>query len=260
MLPDPLPSKREESNGKETKEIYEPSPSYREIDVEDIARPANTLNIHAEEHWGVVASTGGGKTTFVMKGLLEYLRRQYPHIPRYILDSTGDPKLVSMSYNPLVVEGNHPPDLLHSSDFTQIWRPRNSKLPLQYQQWFDMHNDTREPEIIVVDEIASITGKALGGLETLFKQKRKHGGVVVACSQRLAKVDTDIFSQLHHFAQFFINPQPYDLQLSRMYLMMPKEEQRQPLHPYGFFYRPTRSRQPYKEYRDYRHFFGSTIA
>lgn len=231
-----------------------------QLDSGDYARPANTLNIHLGEHAGVVATTGAGKTFFTMKGLLEYFRLQYPHVPRYILDSTDDPKMEGLVYNPLIIEGNHVPDLLRSSEHTQIWKPANSKIPSAYNEWFNKLNDSRRPAIIVIDEIASITSKGLAGLETLFKQMRKHGGTVIAESQRMAGVDTDIFSQLTHFFQFFINPEEYDLRQSRTYLGMSKEEQRQPLNPYGFFYRNTRNRTKYQEFRDYKHFFADTIV
>lgn len=226
---------------------------------EIIARAANNLSIHLGEHCGIVGATNAGKTYFTMRGLLEYLRKQYPKAKRYILDSTDDPDMIKMVYNPLQVTGNHRPDLLRDASRTLIWTPTNSKLPSAYNEWFEMLNDAREPQIIVIDEAASITGEALEGLEGLCKQLRKHGGTIIVESQEIGGVDTTIFKQLSHYFQFFISNETYDLSMSRKYLAIAKEDQRQPLHTHGFFHRKTRTNIPMKEYRDMKEFFGESI-
>jgi hypothetical protein len=255
FIPDPLPqTKVQQQKYDSEREVH-----YHQTNTEDFARPANSLNVHLGEHWGIVSSTGGGKTVFTTRGLLEYLRRQYPEVKRYVLDSTDDPNMENLVHNPLVVVGDDVPDLLKSSTYTQIWKPDHSKIPTRYMQWFERFNDSREPAIIVIDEIASITQRGLQSLETLFKQMRKHDGIVIGESQRMARFSNDIVSQLTHFVQMFINPDPYDLMKAREYLWMSKEEQRPPLNQYGLFYRNTRTRQGYSEYHDFKHFFGSSI-
>jgi len=190
-----------------------------------------------------------------MRGLLEYIRLHYPGVPRHVLDSTGDPDMPSLVHAPLIVEGNEVPAPLREAAFTQIWTPRNSKIPAAYSAWFNRFNDARKPVVIVIDETASITDGALDDLEALLKQFRKHGGLVVCLSQTISGVPTPLFSQSTHYAQFRIGGERYDLAQSRQYLGIEKEEQRPPTYPHGFFYRRTRSAAPVREYRDYKDFF-----
>jgi hypothetical protein len=148
--------------------------------------------------------------------------------------------------------------MIVSEKYTIIKRTQKTLPARQIVLTFTWEN-SREPAIIVIDEIASITQRGLQSLETLFKQMRKHDGIVIGESQRMARFSNDIVSQLTHFVQMFINPDPYDLMKAREYLWMSKEEQRPPLNQYGLFYRNTRTRQGYSEYHDFKHFFGSSI-
>lgn len=247
LLPDPSPVRVNKSTE------YE---EYRPVNSEeDNARPANYLSIAPGEHWCIIGSTNSGKTVLTMNGLLSYFKDHFPTHKRYVLDSTDDPDMHQMIPDALIVEGDEVPDLLHSHKHTLVWKPKHSKIPSAYNQWFDMLNDSREPSLVIIDEVASITSRGIPGLEALCKQFRKHGGTVAVESQRLAKVDTDIFSQVTHYVQMFINSEDYDMRKSRQYLSMSKEDRIQPLSEYGFFYRNTRKREGYKEYADYRQFF-----
>lgn len=225
-----------------------------EVDV--ASRSANDLLIYLGEHIGIVGATGTGKTVMVTQGLLPYLQEMYPHVPRYIVDSTGDPDMESLIPDGLFIEGDNPPDILQSSERTLVWTPRHSKIPKEYAEFFNKLIDARAPCIVVIDEIASMTRQALLELETLFKQLRKHGGTVIGESQRIAKVDSDIFSQLSHFFLFNINPEPYDLFQARAYMNMSKDDFRLPSNKHGFWYRKTRGDFPAKEFVDYHQFFN----
>ena len=227
--------------------------------LSDLPQAANELLIYLGEHGIVVGSTGSGKTVFTCSGLLQYMQHVYPDVPRYVLDSTSDPDMDKLMPDAIHIEGNHPPDLLHSADRTLIWTPRNSKIPREYAHWFSQLNDARRPAIVIIDEVASITKQALEELEALFKQFRKHGGTVVAETQRIAKVDSDMFSQVSHFWLFRINPEPYDILQARAYLQIPKEEFQMPRNKYGFHYRRTRSGFPAEEFVDYHQFFGNSL-
>jgi hypothetical protein len=223
------------------------------------ARPINDLRIYLGEQIGIVGATGTGKTVFTCRGLLKYMQKHYPEVPRYIVDSTADPDMDKLVPNNLHVEGNKAPDLLRESSRTLIWTPDNSKIPSEYNRWFNRINDSRKPAIVVIDEIASMTKEALEGLETLFKQLRKHGGTVIGETQEIAKVDTTFFRQLTHFFQFTISPEPYDLNMARKYLAISKEEYEQPSNKYGFHYRRTRGNHKAIEFVDMHHFFGESI-
>lgn len=256
LLPDPSPRLPQHQQARKDEEvIYRPTQEA----AESSARPLNDRSIRLSEHSAVVGSTGSGKTYFTLKGLLEYMRLRYPKAKRYVLDSTDDPQIENIVHAPRLVEGDKSPDLLRDSTYTLIWRPRHSQLPEEYARWFRRLNDAREEQIIVIDEVASITGEAEFELEPLLKQLRKHGGTCIVETQSIANVDPNVFRQMSHFFQFFINAETYDLARARAYLGQAKEDQRPPRFEHGFFYRPTRGNFPYKEYRDMRDFFGGTI-
>jgi DNA helicase HerA-like ATPase len=80
---------------------------------------------------------------------------------------------------------------------------------------------------------------------------------VIAETQRIAKVDTDIFSQMTHFFLFRINPERYDLSQARTYLKVSEEDFHMPTSKYGFFYRKTRTDYPAQEFSSFRHFFDN---
>lgn len=257
LLPDPSPQ--------QLKPLEQVSDYFAEADVQEVptedleneARPQNFLSVHLGEHWAVVAKTGGGKTWFVVRGLLDYLHRMYPHVPIYIIDSTDDPDMEKLIPNHILIEGNKAPDLLYSSQRPLIWKPRNSKVPKEYAKFFLKMNDERRPQILVVDEVASITGEAENELEPLLKQMRKHNGTVIIESQQVAKVEPTVFRQMTHFVQGRINAEVYDMARARAYLGMTKEEHHPPRSEFGFFYRRTSGGDfPAREFRDYREFFG----
>jgi Cdc6-like AAA superfamily ATPase len=247
VLPDPLPKKKHH--------IQHNNFSEEEGDNENNARQANYLLVQLGEHWIIVGKTGSGKTHFTVRGALEYLRKQFPDVPRYIIDSTNDPKMPQLVRDPLWITGNMPPDIIRDTRKTLVWTPDNSKIPKSYCDFFERLNDDRRPSIIVVDEIASMTKQAEDGLETLFRQMRKHGGTVLAETQQIASVDTVYFQQATHFVQFRMNPSDYDDRRSRNYLDITKDEQHVPMSHYGFFHRNTSNNTAMREYSDFREMF-----
>lgn len=258
-LPDPSPTKaKQEQEQAESIAPNRLSLQFRPS-AEDQARPANRILIRLGEQVTGVGMTGSGKTYFAIKGLLEYMRRQYPMAKRYIIDSTADPDIPDMVHAPLIVKGNNPPGRLRDAAYTMIWTPDNSKIPASYAKFFDMLNDAREPTILIVDEIASITAEAMDALETLLKQFRKHGGTAICLTQQIASVDQTLFRQMSHFFQFLIQNEVYDQSRARSYLNLSKEEHHAPRWEHGFFHRRTRGIETAREYRDMRDFFGHFI-
>jgi hypothetical protein len=237
-----------------------PEETYYEEDMENYAHAPNTLSVRLGEHWAIIAKTGEGKTYFATRGLLEYIRQHFPHTKRYVLDSTDDPNMERWVHHPLIVEGNKAPDLLKSSQHTLIWKPRNSKNPLEYARFFEKLNDSREANVLLVDEKTSITKQAEDSYEGLLKQLRKHGGTVITLGQSFAGLDDDIFRQMTHYVQFRINNEIYDNSQSRRYLDIAKEEQRPPRYKYGFFYRRTDGDFPVKEYSSMHDFFNESLV
>ena len=222
-------------------------------------RPPNHLALHLGEHWGIVGKTGSGKTHFA-KDLLEYYRRQYPHVKRYILDSTEDG--MDGVIGKVEVRGNKIPDPLRTADFTQVWIP-DTDVPALYNQWFERILYAREPAIVFIDEIASLTnGKStdpLDGFIKLLKQGRKHDITVIALTQEIARVPLTLFRQMTHFVLFRINNETYDMSMARKYLDVDKEQQSHPKAQSGFFYRRTDGDYAHQEYASAQQFFRRNV-
>jgi hypothetical protein len=255
FLPDPLPTRHQPLLPTFEEEVIQ-----YEDDLENYAQAPNTLSIRLGEHCAAIAKTGEGKTYFATRGLLEYYWTHYPHAKRYVIDSTDDPNMERWVHSPLVVEGNKCPDLLRSPQHTLVWKPRNSKIPLEYARFFEKLNDSREKNILLVDEMASLTKQALESYEGLLKQMRKHGGTVLTLGQSFAGLTPDIFRQMTHYFQFRLNDEIYDTSQSRRYLNVSKEEQRPPRYKYGFFYRRTDGDFPVKEYSSMHDFFNESLV
>ena len=222
-------------------------------------RPVNHLSLRLGEHWAIVGKTGSGKTHFA-KDLLEYYRRRFPDVKRYILDSTEDGMEGVLAK--IEVRGNKMPDLLNNADFTSVWIP-DTDVPTTYNQWFEHILYAREPAIVFVDEIASLTnGKhtdPLDGFIKLLKQGRKHDITVISLTQEIARVPLTMFRQMTHFVLFRINNETYDMSMARKYLEVDKEQQSNPKGQYGFFYRRTDGDYLSKEYQSAQQFFRREI-
>ena len=251
ILPSPYPQDRWDR-----KQIAPYRPYYQSLDYKEAERVShNKLGFELGEHWAIVGGTGSGKTTGAI-ALLEYLRRHNLHAFRYVHDASYDPDAFSQVYAPLPVYGDKAPDLLATSLQTQVWTP-NTVDEYENEIWFKRHVDAREPSIILVDEAAAV--KDVQSFVTLLKWGRKHDTTVIVCTQKIAKVPSEIFDMCTHFMQFRLNRNPYEWQRARELLNIYSDEQKAPFNKHGFFYR--RLDGPYlaKEYRDYKEFFGHSL-
>ncbi len=211
------------------------------------AKPYNHLAVRLGQHWTIVGATESGKTRFSL-ALLEYYRRQFPHVPRYVCNSTDD-DMPEIRF-PREVRGNHPPDIMRDSTYTQVWIPDTDDLDA-YNEWL----------LKILDEIASLTGygKSVGILEghyKILKQGRKHGITVINETQETSRVPLVMFRQMTYFVQFRINNDVTELSNARRYLDIPKESYGQPKAPFGFHLKRTRGNFPAQEYRSYHDLFG----
>jgi len=227
------------------------------VSTEDAeVRPYNSLAVKLGQHWSVVGKTGSGKTRFSL-GLLEYYRRQFPKVPRYVLNSTDDdmPEI----HAPREIRGNHIPDILHDPTYTLMWTPDTDDLDM-YNEWLLKILYARTESIVLLDEIASLTGNSkqvtvLEGHMKLLKQGRKKGVVVINCTQELSRVPLVMFRQMEYFAQFRLNNDITELTNARRYLDLKKEHYHQPLAPFGFHLKRT-GNFPSREYRSMQDLFG----
>lgn len=232
-----------------------PPPSFKPDEPAVAVKPANVHGFHLGEHWSIVGITGSGKSYFA-KRLLEYLRRQYPGTKRYILDSTDDPDMERDVTAPLVVTGNRVPDLIRDSTFTQIWKPDTDD-PKAYDAWFNKIGYAREPAIVFVDEIASLSAygrEPPDGYIKLLKLGRKHGITVMSLTQEIARVPPSLFRQMKHLVLFHLNNETYDQRMARGYLSL--DAYVPPKDRYGFYYRRTDGNYPHREFPSTQTFFS----
>lgn len=228
------------------------------LDYEDLeSRPFNHLALELGQHFTVTGMTGSGKSYFSV-ALMEYLRRQYPKVPRYILDSTWDDKNLKFVPYPKIHEGNVPPDAVSDGTYTHVWRPDTDDLDI-YNQWMHKILYMRKPAIVLLDDIASFTKDGavdLDGHIVLMKQGRKHGITIINGSQEISHVSSTVFKQMTYFVQFLLLNNAYEWSAARRYLNIAKEEQHSPTAKYGFFLRRMDGNFPAKEYKSIHELFG----
>jgi hypothetical protein len=225
---------------------------------EDNAHTSSHAAFNEGEHWTTAAATGAGKTVFNL-ALMEEYRRKYPHARRYILNSSWDEQMERVVGGE-VFEGNKLPPKLPSSKCV-IWQPDSDDLAL-YNRWLLKVLYDREPAIILLDEVASLSGYSravtiLEGHMKLLKQGRKHKITVLNSTQEMTRVPLVMFRQMTHFVQMRLGNDSTDLSVARRYLGISKEEQREPNKQYGGFYKHVGIGFPMEEFDDYSHFFRS---
>ncbi len=243
LLPSPFPPARNPI----AHEMMNPDLALSKPPQQEV-RPANTHAIKLSEHWAVVGASGSGKTYFIARGLLEYLRRMYPDTLRYVIDSTNDVKLPQYIGEGRVrhYQHEHPPALTDGPEYTVVWSPPMDN-PGHYENFLSSILYARNPAIVVIDELASLAGYARTAVPPesyirLLKQGRKHGITVVTGSQSIQRVPEPVFTQMTHYAQFRIGISRYAHSMARMYLNHGEDEEynySQPVGKYGFWYRRT---------------------
>lgn len=253
FIPSPFDKKIE--GREEEKAIAAQVPVYHVEEADIVPRTLNSLPTKLGQHWAVVGKTGSGKTRFSL-GLVEYLRRLNPQVPRYILNSTGDD--MPEVHAPMTFYGNLVPDTMNGGTYTQVWTPDTDDLDA-YNEWMLKILQARRPAIVLIDEVASLTGnskqiKVLEGHMKLLKQGRKHGITVINETQELTRVPTVMFNQMEYYVQFRINNDITQVTAARRYLDVSKAEYKQPSAPYGFFLKRS-GLHIVKEYRSMNELF-----
>lgn len=209
------------------------------------------------QHWTVAGATGAGKTVFCLE-LLEQFRRKFPHIPRYVLNSTGDIQFDNIIGAKHFI-GNSIPPITNDTAYTTIWTPDDDVME-NYDSWLLSFLYSRKPAIVLLDDIASLIGYGntvhpLRGHILLLKQGRKHGITVINGTQEMTRVPLSMFRQMTHFIQLRLGNDPIDLSIARRYLDITKEEQHAPHSDYGLFHKRVGVNFPYEEYESYTQFF-----
>lgn len=221
-------------------------------------RPFNGLSVRLSEHWAITGKTGSGKTRFSL-ALLEYYRRQYPKVPRFVLNSTDDdmPEI----HAPRFYTGNRPPSVSDDPTYTHVWVPDSDDLDA-YDYWLSRILYRRKPAIVLIDEVASFGGDQrnpppLEHHTKIMKQGRKKGITIINEVQEIAKAPPSMFRQATWFVQFRIGVDPFETSSARRLLDIPKEEYHQPRANYGFHVKRLTGNYPTREYNNLTDLFGS---
>lgn len=150
----------------------------------------------------IVGTTGSGKTTFA-RLFVAQLKRLWPHLSLYVLDSkdAGD-----FARWPGVVTGDSAPRVLRGPG-VQVWRPDLGD-PAEYDEWMARilagHDRTR-PAVVLIDELSSIAPnreRYPAAFAKLLKQGRGKGICVVSLTQNAVNIPRDVLAQTTHLVRF----------------------------------------------------------
>lgn len=206
--------------------------------------------------------TGTGKTTFA-KRLITTLKDAYPGAHVYILDT----KPMHRDFQDIQgyrIESDEAPDALKSPGAVQVWCPNVDDVK-QFDTWFRRIAHNEKPAIVLVDELANLTGFTgrvfPQGYALLMKQGRGIDMSIISLTQEAAYVPRQVFSQPTHVLQFRVLNE-FDRRLGAKLLGRSKDEYHvQPSAKHGFFYRKVDSDSPTThEYSSYEEFFGSRFS
>lgn len=219
-----------------------------------IRQRGQAIEANPGDRWFGLGTSGSGKTTWG-KQLLKNLRPLWPSMNTYVIDSKGDPK--DFGGWPGLIEQANPPKLLRrGAGDIQIWRPPVNNLAA-YDEYMQSIREAREPAIVLVDELASVSnksGEAVEGYQLLQKQGRGPGITTVTFSQELAGIDSRTIKQCTHLVRFGLMGETEQRRANVMMGRKPKDDE--PKHRYGFWYQRL-DRRPYNPvyYENWRAFF-----
>jgi energy-coupling factor transporter ATP-binding protein EcfA2 len=217
------------------------------------------INVEFGQHWAIIGGTGSGKTTLCKAVLGQLAQTSRGQIPIYILDSkiSGDFIPFYRKGYGVLHEGNTIPPIHEPLKYGafQVWQPLEDDKEL-YNEYFKQIYTQRQPCVIYIDELSSITG--IQGTppryyEICLKQLRQFGGTVISTTQSSTYVPPSLLRQCTHLVKMNVNGKTDNKKLSE--LLGTTE---QPLHDHGFFYRnvmkPIRS-NPVLYYKNMQEFF-----
>jgi hypothetical protein len=208
------------------------------------------IEISLSDRWGMFGASGSGKT-FAMLLLVRELRRIYGNIPTTILDSKMGPDFEHIQNR--IISDSPPP--LHKSGLVVWQQPLSGAASFgAYEDFFNMHLEAPGPEIIVVDETASLAKSKSILNPVSFSRGLKQGRSLKKCfivlSQELHGVDSAVTGQLSKALVFPLNYH-YDTIAAGRILA---RKWSQPNGDFAFWYRELMSRDEAREYESIQSF------
>lgn len=219
------------------------------------------IKINVGDRWGIIGATGSGKTTLCKNLLAVLANATNGQIPIYILDSkiSGDFNEFTKKGIGVLHTGNTLPPLHDTSKGAfQVWQPEEDDLEL-YNEYFKQIYKARQPCIIYIDELGSITNAKASVFpryyDILLKQGRGLHIGLISTTQSPSFTPANLLRQATHLIRMRLNSE-YDVK--KLVSSMGKEAENEPKDQFGFYYRDCtkpKSTSPTLYYKDLTEFF-----
>lgn len=207
----------------------------------------------------VIGMSGSGKTTWV-KQLIPRVVGWW-NVPIYILDSKGQNEFDNIASE--MHQDQRAPHIIPDNGGILVWKPPLDDYA-EYERWFNFILKTRQPCLLVIDELASL-GKGRAdtyppSYQLLLKQGRGMKMCMVSMTQEVAYIPRQVAGQTSHVFRFhLINS--YDVaQSARILGIGEAQKHMEPPLPYGFFYRRVDKPSPIYSFTNWQQFFGMGVA
>lgn len=217
------------------------------------------LDVSIGDRWSIVGGTGSGKTWFARELISQYITATDGTIPIYILDTkiSGDFNGLIRKGLARVVRGNNPPAPFTPRPATKlkkaippvlIWQPEYDDLDV-YNQFFQGIYQVRQPGIIYIDELGSITNPRATVFpryyDILLKQGRGLNIGMISSTQSSSYIPFNLLRQTTHVVRMHLN-NPNDAK--KLADVMGRKAEQEPTDQHGLWYRnvskPVRSNPP----------------
>lgn len=198
------------------------------------------VEVSIGDRWAILGGTGSGKTTLCKSILWDIVNKTNHSIPVYLLDSkiSGDFKEMYRRGSGKLYTGNELPPIHEPRKFGafQVWQPLEDDKEL-YNEYFKQIYETRQPAIVFVDEMSSVTG--ITGtppryMDILLKQGRGLNIGFFGISQSSGYLPFSFLRQTTHLIKMRLDSSK-DAKKLEDYLG--KDAHLAPLHEHGFYYR-----------------------
>ena len=218
------------------------------------------INFKLGDHVFIVGGTGSGKTTVAVEWIKALAIATGGRVPIHIVDSKIDGTFAPFEKKGLGIAytENPPTANLDGSPFV-IFRPEYDDKEM-YNDYFEKIYRTREPAIIFIDELSSITGGTGHPpkyYSVLLKQGRSLNQSVITLNQMTRYIPLETLSQIMHIVVMNLQSEGDRKKLKDLIGDLANKEIPD---KHGFWYRQTS--EPIKSdkgkpyyYSDYNEFF-----